>query len=196
MTALAWPSNELRPSTQSLYLQSEDVRVWNKPASGAEQVASTMVQRWRCRMQFDLAHDMAQKMDNLLARLRGPVGTVIVPVFREFQVTRTGSISAASAGAYTLNVTGGTPFQMWPAGWLLSPASGRLHRVVEDAGTDGTGVATLKIEPALRSNITLVPISQWVPKVEMRLMTKDAGKNETRRGFITTYTLELIEAWS
>lgn len=80
MTALNWPEN-IYPVRQVFYIRPNTGR-FASALTGQVQVLDRDVSRWVAVLDFRLNKEKAAVFEALLAKLRGPAGTVLVPDFR------------------------------------------------------------------------------------------------------------------
>ena len=80
MTALNWPEN-IYPVQQTFFIRSETARSISE-LTGQTQAFGRDSARWVATLDFRLTQDKAAIFEALLADLRGPVGTLLVPDFR------------------------------------------------------------------------------------------------------------------
>lgn len=109
--------------------------------------------------------------------------------------TGTPLVNGASQTGNTLITDGWTAGQ---TGILLAGdyigVNSRLHMVVEDANSDGSGNATLSIEPALReSPADNAPITISSPKVTMRLV-EDVASWDLDTALFYGFSFSAVEA--
>lgn len=133
--------------------------------TGAQQVYQYPGEWWEAEITLPpMKHAVAREWLAALTSLRGAVGTMYLGDWDGRTARGTASSSAgtplvngASQTGNSLIIDGATASQ---TGYLKkgdyiqigSGVSQRLHMVVEDANTDGSGNATLSIEPALRTS--------------------------------------------
>ncbi|CAK0773263.1 hypothetical protein WCLP8_40001 [uncultured Gammaproteobacteria bacterium] len=82
---------------------------------------------------------------------------------------------------------------MLKAGDLIQTSVGRSHMVLDDINADGSGNASVRIEPRLREAVTAGPLVTSVCWVRMRLLSDDAGRNPTAPPVKSAYQLDLLE---
>jgi hypothetical protein len=81
MTAENWPDG-LYPVLQSFYIRPATVSNVSESSGHVQVRARRHGEKWIAALDFRLPKDKAAIMDALLARLKGPAGTVLVPDFR------------------------------------------------------------------------------------------------------------------
>ena len=117
----------------------------------------------------------------------GPQGTATVVALREQGLIR----------STTINVDGSTSGQTLKAGDYFQIGSGadsHIHQVVQDATFDGSGNATLEIEPGLRTtyaNNTTLDFT--LPKGVWRLASNDIGWSVDQAS-LHGFTIPCVEA--
>ncbi len=80
MTDLIWPDG-LLPSSQTYYLRN-NTAIFRNTLTNQTQAVAREGTRWVAKLEFKLSQKSAAKLDALLAQLRGPAGTILVPDFR------------------------------------------------------------------------------------------------------------------
>jgi hypothetical protein len=174
------------------------------PFTGQQQVFAWPNQLWIADVELSaLPATLGLELEGWIAALRGKLGTFTFGPRHASgpRGTTNGSgltVSGAGQTGRTLTIAGmgaartmlmGSYFQ------LGTGSSTRLHRVTEDATANGSGVATLSIEPALRASpanaaavIVALPVGQW------RLTTDDITIPVERGLVWRPPVLSLIEA--
>lgn len=195
MTDLVWPL-ELRPATQEFYIQTLSV-VWASPYTGQQQILERDGARWVSRLTFRRGGTDAARIDALIASLRGPAGTALIPDWRTLVArgSRAGAPWLAGGSGRTLTVAGFAP---WAAGVLLpgdliQTSTGRTHLVTATVNAAGDGTASVPVEPRLREGVTVGALVTSNCRVRMRLASDDAGRNPTRPPRTSDWTLEFHE---
>jgi hypothetical protein len=135
--------------------------LYESPASRAVQTSERAGAQWWLEAELPpMRREQAAAWIAFLAELRGPVGTFrgYDPDAREPRGIATGTPRVMGAGqsGHALATDGWTPDTpgILRAGDYLALASPRqrLHQVVADAASDGSGRATLSIVPPLRES--------------------------------------------
>ena len=189
-----WPLI-FKPEQASFYLQTLTARFTN-PFTNHVQVLERDGARWLCRMSLRLSGDQARAFDAFLAGLRGVV-EVMVPDFR--RLAAAGSLAGApilaSGSGTTLTVTGfsANAEGVLKAGDLIQTSPGRAHLVLADVAADGDGSVRFRVAPRLREPVTVGPLVTNTCRVRMRLMTDDAGANQTVAPVKSSYQIDLCE---
>ncbi len=190
-----WPLS-FKPDTQAFYVQTLTAR-FDNPYTGQTQVLERDGARWVTSLTLHLYGANARAFEAFLASLRGPSGEVLVPDFRRLAAlgSLAGSPRLVSGTGRTLVLAGFTPnaARVLAAGDLIQTSLGRAHMVVEDVAADGTGGASVRIEPRLREPVTAGPLVTSAARVRMRLISDDAGKNPTTTPMKSAYQVDLVE---
>ncbi|MEI8397280.1 MAG: hypothetical protein WCF85_21370 [Rhodospirillaceae bacterium] len=120
-----------------------------------------------------------------------------MPDFR--RLTAAGSLAGtpvlASGSGSTLTVTGFAPnaVGVLKAGDLIQTSPGRAHLVLADVSAGSNGTTGFKVAPRLREPVTVGPLVTNNCRVRMRLMTDDAGANQTVAPVKSSYQIDLCE---
>ncbi len=187
MTDTVWPLT-CQPRSMEFYIQTLTA-VFTNPYTRVQQVLERAGQRWVCRMEIERGDPVASEIDALLASIRGPAGTVLVPDFRRLWARGDpGSAQLTGGAGRSLTVTG-LAGQLLP-GDLVQTSTGRMHIVTAAAGP---GSATVAIEPPLRETVTVGALVTDAVRCRMRLQTDDAGRNPTRAPRFSRYSLAFAE---
>ena len=190
-----WPL-AFKPDSQAFYVQTLTAR-FDNPYTGQVQVLERDGARWVTSLTLHLNGPTARAFEAFLAGLRGPAGEVLVPDFR--RLAALGSLAGAprlvSGTGRTLGLAGFTPNAagVLAAGDLIQTSPGRVHMVVDDTAADGSGNASIRVEPRLREPVVAGPLVTNTCRVRMRLVSDDAGKNPTTPPMKSAYQLDLIE---
>ena len=121
-------------------------------------------------------------------QLNGRFGTFLLgdPDAKTIQGSATGTMSAAAdqdVGAYDITVDGlnasqSTAFKKGDYVQFGSASASKLHMIVADISTNGSGEATLQIEPPLKTAITNNDVITYSnTKAVMRMDANDLGWN-------------------
>jgi len=158
MPALTFPTlTRTAPHRIEWGLQS-NVQVSTSPLNGAVQTVELPGARWRCTMYYEnlLAEDAA-KLRSFLVQLRGQSGRFLCPCWAGLSPRGVGGGSPLVSGAaqtgtsLTVNGAGANKTAWLKDGDFISFGTiPELHMVKADANTNGSGVATLSIEPPIR----------------------------------------------
>jgi len=148
--------------------------------SGAQQVYDWGNSPWSCSFEA-IARGRAEwgTLTAFVGALRGQYGTVLIGprhAVRPRGTTNTTGVTVATGGAAALaravNLSGLGAAKTLLQGDFLQLGTGsaaRLHMVTEDATADGSGNATVSIEPALRAAyLAGAAVTLLEPKVVMR----------------------------
>lgn len=222
MAVYGWPP-DLRPSSMSFFLEA-NAATSVSPLSRAVQVLNRPGARWVCRMEFrNRDFRLAPRLDALLARLEGPVHEVAIFDFRRPLPRGTaGTAGAGTDFTDGTAFTDGTMFAeytsdpvvavaasanaevVYTEGWATSEPvlmagdyvglGGRLHMVLDDVQSDGSGDATLRVRPRLRG--ALSPGTRVVfvrPTARFRL-TENGIDNRSEPGPLSSYSLSFVES--
>lgn len=164
--------------------------IYQSPLSKTEQSLERAGSIWRATYTLPImAADAASEWTAFFVSLRGRVGT-----FSGFDPLRT-SPRGIGTGTPLVNGASQTGHSLITDGWTISQTGimkagdplevgGYYYMMAEDVNSDGSGNATLEIEPKLRTSpATNAPITVTNPKVIMRLAADDIGWNESTAGF-------------
>jgi hypothetical protein len=173
------------------------VAVSASPFTGQQQVYEWPNVTWRAS--FDVVAKGRAEWSQLTAfmtSLRGRLGTVLIYPYQGVRprgTTNTSGVTVATGGAAAqaraINLSGMGAARTLLAGDFLQLGTGataRLHMVVENATADGSGNATVTIEPPLRvayssgAAVTLVK-----PATVMRSVSNDGASTVDLGGIIT-----------
>ena len=173
------------------------VAVSASPFTGQQQVYEWPGVTWRAS--FDvIAKGRAEwsVLNTFIASLRGRLGTVLIYPYQGVRprgTTLTSGVTVATGGAAaqarSLNLSGMGSGRTLLAGDFLQLGTGstaRLHQVVENATADGSGNATVTVEPPLRTSyssgsaVTLIK-----PCTLMRSVSNDGASTVDMGGLLT-----------
>lgn len=106
-----------------------------------------------------------------------------------------GQASLAGGADTALTITGCAPFTdaIVRLGETISPSPGRLHIIIADTATDIDGRGMISIMPPLRDAVVQSALIMGGGTVKMRLVSDDAGKNETVPPIQVAYQLSFEE---
>lgn len=187
MPEVVWPL-AFKPIAQEFYIQTLSV-VFTNPYTNQQQVLERDGQRWVSRITVERGGDLAREIDALLASIRGPAGTVLMPDFRTLIPRGSpGAPTLLSGSGRTLLITGLTG-TIYP-GDMVQTSPGRGHIVTDQAVS---GDDQLFIEPRLREPVVTGPLVTEDVRVKMRLSSDDAARNPTRPPRRSSWTLEFVE---
>jgi len=193
--ATPWPLT-VRPRTQSFYIQTLSV-VFTNPYTNVQQVLERDGQRWVSAIEIERGGDLARELDALLAGLRGPAGAVLLPDFRTLSArgSLAGDPHLSGGSGRTLSLSGCTPNAtgVLLPGDMIQTSTGRGHIVTEQVDADGSGTASVPIEPRLREPVTAGPLVTSDVRIVMRLTSDDAGRNPTRPPRRSSWSLSFVE---
>lgn len=138
------------------------VAVSESPFTYKQQVFQHTGQRWSASVKIPpVKRELAEPWVAFLLSLKGRSGTFLLgdPLCTSPQGSAGGTpvVNGADQTGSTLNISGATPSQ---TNWLKagdyiqlgSASSAKLHKVLLDVDTDGSGEATLDIWPDLRAS--------------------------------------------
>jgi hypothetical protein len=201
MADYLWPAG-LAPRAVSFYLQPHTGGTAS-PFSRITKTYELSAPLWVCRMSFLGGYDGASGiqaygavLDGLFARLRGRANRIGVfdfrrPNMRGADTSGAGNL-AASAGAFTMTITGLAPGEVLLTGDYVG-GDGRPHILVADAIVDGAGQAQVFFEPALRAPVGANAAVFGDPVGWFRLQSEDTGANPVQVGEAVSYDLDLLE---
>lgn len=222
MADIAWPPS-IAPTTQAFFIEA-NTQFLQSPLSRASQVLARPGARWVCRMEFsNRGATIAPRIDALLYDIEGAAFEVTLFDFRR-PYPRGAAATNSTATDFTdgYEFTDGTAFigyasdpvlasaaakndeTVYTSGWETSTAvlltgdyvgiAGRLHMVLSDVTSDGSGLATLRLRPRLRADVGAGERVTFVrPLCRMRL-TDNAVENRTQAGPLSSYSLSFVEA--
>jgi hypothetical protein len=205
MPDILWPE-DLRPSAQTFYLQPH-VGGQESPLTRTRKVYGLSAPRWIARVTLTARAwgggaqaIRAGRIEGLIADLEGGLNRLSLWDFRRETTIRPQSITAtlttvaASRGSTTMSIAGFSPYSTAFSVGDYVGGDGRPHLVtaVSIAGPDGVAQVTFK--PPLSADVPSGPaVVSRVPGW-FRLMSEDAGNNDTAARQRTSYTLEFVEA--
>lgn len=156
--------------------------VSQSPFSGEQQRYSWPFQMWTCEIELaPMSRAQGEAVEAFFTALRGRLGSFLLGPRhatgpRGTANTSGVTVNGASQTGRALAVAGlGASKTLLAGDWfqLGSGSSTRLHRVVEDATANGSGQATLSIEPALRASpvdgstvVLASPVGIWSQAVD------------------------------
>lgn len=186
------------------------VAVQRSPFSFAEEVQVWSGQQWQVSVTVSplVDRDLAEPWLAFLLSLNGREGTFLLgdPVATTPRGIATGTPVSASGGSPQVNEKGDRV--IYTDGWTIgqtgilkagdyiqigSGASARLHKVLADANSDGSGRAALDIWPALRADVPdATAITTNAAKGVFRL-TSNTMRWDVRDGIIYGVTFSAAE---
>jgi len=162
---ISFPSTTGAQPTSTTFRLMTTVAMTESPYTGAQQVFQYQGNWWEAEITCPpMNHSTAREVIATLTSLRGGIGQILLGDWDGRTARGTASSSAgtplvngADQTGNTLVIDGAAASQ---TGYLKkgdyiqigSGLSSRLHIVVEDANTDGSGNSTLSIEPELRTS--------------------------------------------
>lgn len=181
------------------------VAVSASPFSGVQQVYEWPNVTWRAS--FDVVAKGRTEwavLQAFIASLRGRFGTVLIYPYQGVRprgTTNTAGVTVATGGAAaqarSINLSGMGAGRTLLAGDFLQLGSGattRLHQVVESATADGSGNATVTIEPPLRTSYSAAAaVTLLKPCTLMRSVSND-GASTVELGGVITASFSFSEA--
>ena len=182
------------PTSPSNFVTSEwriirTVAVSQSPFTYAQQVAKYTGSVWQTTVTLPpMKRADAGAWQSFLMQLNGRFGTFLLgdPDGKTIQGSATGTMSATadhSIGAYDITVDGlnasqTTAFKKGDYVQFGSGATSKLHMIVADISTNGSGQATLQIEPPLKTAISNDDVVVYAStKAVMRMDANDLGWN-------------------
>lgn len=173
---LQWPSGIFIHSATPTALRATPSQ--SSPFTGTSQITEYPLFLWQISGELGpLRLDQAQRMRGFFAALRGEVGTFTFSPYEGVKPLGTCNVAGVtviqpgSAGR-VLRVAGlGAAKTLLSGSWI--GLNGRLYQVTADATADASGIASLEIEPRLRSlpahgdAVTLsAPVGIWTLDAE------------------------------
>lgn len=196
MTDITWPVT-YRPSAMKCSIATI-TSVFTSPNTGARQVLERDGQRWMMELTIPPGDDARSRaIAAILAKLRGPAGTLLVPFFHA--LTARGSLAGnpvlAAGSGRTLTVTGFTHSAtgVLLAGDMIQTSTGRAHMVTEDVNADGSGNALVVVEPRLRTTVTAGALVTSNCCVRMNIISDDSFEHSIRAPLLNSFALKLVE---
>lgn len=187
---LTMPSSPVARSTR--FSMQNVVGVAESPFTLKQQTHAWQGQKWIVNVELPrMARATAAEWTAFFLKLRGQYGTFYLGDWDATSPrgTATGTPVANTTGSPSVNIAGDRIF--YTSGWstgitgillagdyiqINTGSSSTLHMVVNDASSDGSGLTTLDIEPALRTDIANgTSITTSNPKGVFRLMNNDPG---------------------
>lgn len=179
---------EIRKATRIEYSPIDLTAVSKSPVTLKAQVHASLAQQWRVSVTFtDLSRVEAGPWLAFLRKLYGNEGTFW---FRDFLF----ATPLGSAGGKPVvngnNQTGRTlSTRGWPIGKTVLKAGSdmiqidnALYMITQDAVSNGNGIASLEIWPALRGHADGTTIRTQNPGCLMRLVSNESGWSEPSDG--------------
>lgn len=203
MTDYVWP-DDLVPYRMKFYLQPHTGGS-ESPFSRKTKVYGLSADRWVCAMEFRGGYNgttnqaaFGPRLDAFIAKLKGRQNRVEIFDFRRSTIrgrmwdSGSAGNSSASAGATSMTLTGLIPGATILAGDYIG-GDGRPHIITDDALVSGAGEAVVNFTPPLRATIGANAAVFGNPTGMFRLVSDDAGQNDTEVGQLTNYVLEFVE---
>lgn len=200
MTVFTFPATVF-PS-KARWVPQANTQTFTSPLDRTTQTTSLPGMRWLANLEFtNLLAAEHGELSALMIRLRGSYGRFWLP-------NHSRPVPMGTAAGYP-NVSGGgqTGAALATSGWVAYQTvlkagdyiavNGEFKAVVADANSDGSGMATLLIEPPLRAsppNGAVIVTDH--PMCLMRLTSDDAFQSEGRGGFIFDASFSCVEAFS
>jgi hypothetical protein len=202
MTTLNYPSGIYVPNAGTFQLIS-NTSVFVSPLTGSTQTSERPGSRWSAEIEyFALSESDARTLIAFLTQLRGMSGRFYYgdPFNRTPRGLATGTplINGASQTGTSLITDGWTPniTNILRAGDYIQLANDELKMVVADVNSDGSGNATLTIEPPLRSspaNNSAIIVQD--PKCVMRLIDDEQTQWAYNKLSSASIKLKMIESF-
>jgi hypothetical protein len=203
--AITYPLQFPSQCVREITIRAKTIVGFNSsPFTGQQQVYKHQGQWWEAEMSFPpMRRENAEEVAAFLIKLNGRFGT--------FLMGDPANTLPRGAGTGTPLVKGGsqTGNELITDGWTINTtnilkagdwiqlgtgSASRLHKVLQDVNSDGTGTATLTIFPNLRSipadNLSIITQN---PKGQWRLSTNDIEYN-IQTGQFYGITLACMEA--
>jgi len=201
MTTLAWPTLARKLPAQFDWQLVSNTQTFQSPLSGAVQTVEMPGARWAAQFtlsSLDAADAAAWR--TFAVQLRGQSGRFALwnmarPTPRGV-ATGTPVVSGAGQTGNTLATSGWTPSTtgILKAGDFIG-VNGELKMVVADATSDGAGLATLTLEPPLRSSpANLAAITTNKPTAVFKMDDDIARTTTTAPGF-DAVSISCTEVW-
>jgi hypothetical protein len=179
-------------------LQS-NTQTFTSPLNGTMQTLELPGARWRASFTFqNLAEADAAKLQAFLVSLRGQAGRFYLYNFARPKPNGVGTgtprVNGAGQSGGTLLTDGWTASQtgILKAGDFIG-VNGELKMVTADVNSDGSGNATLSIEPPLRSSPADNSAITVTQPTTTFMLTEATSKWVTRAPIITDITIDAIE---
>lgn len=197
--SITWPI-DIKPSRWFLRVRQANA-MFQSPFTGQVQVLERFNQYWAADATFDVGDwETIGRIQALIAQMRGGAVTVAMPVF-ERQAPRgtwsgTPMVTGISGRTVTVSGFAASDAAAVKAGDFLEVRSDQVVQVVADAGANGSGVASLTVEPLPRVGFA----SQFLAysadrRIDMRLVPGTDPTGDVRRGPRATFSLKLMEAF-
>ena len=200
MTTLTFPSS-VSPSSIEWGLKS-NTQSFTSPLNSSTQTLELPGARWYATLNFtNLNAEKGRILYAFLAQLRGSSGRFYLydAAFSTPRGVGTGTplVKGASQTGTSLDTDGWTTST---TGILLAgdyiEVNGELKLVVADVDSDGSGNATLTIEPPLRSSPgDNDPITVTNPKATMMLIDDNQNKRSSSSIYSNNFSISCIEAF-
>lgn len=201
MTIETYPSSIYVPQKGTFGLQS-NTRSFTSPLSGVTKTLETPGARWLANITYDALSDaQIRELMAFLVKLRGSSGRFYYgdPFYKSPAGAASGTplVNGASQTGTTL-ITDGWALgvtNILKAGDYIQLANNELKMVVADVDSNGSGQATLTIEPPIRTSPadnSAIIISS--PKCVMRLIDDEQTKWQISRN-VGSIQLSMIEAF-
>jgi hypothetical protein len=203
--AITYPLQFPSQCVREITIRAKTIVGFNSsPFTGQQQVYKHQGQWWEAEMSFPpMRRENAEEVAAFLIKLNGRFGTFLMgdPANTLPRGAGTGTplVKGASQTGNELITDGWTAntTNILKAGdWIQlgTGSASRLHKVLQDVNSDGTGTATLTIFPNLRSipadNLSIITQN---PKGQWRLSTNDIEYN-IQTGQFYGITLACMEA--
>ena len=158
MADINWDANLLYPSSMTMGLTFNTLRLPPNPLTGSMRTVGMPGARWVATLSWDLLNrDKADPIRALLLKLRGQANRLVIwdlvqPLFRGVG-GGSPTVNGGSQVGVSLNITGATPnITNWALPGDKFAVNGELKICVASANTNGSGQTTLTFEPALRAS--------------------------------------------
>ncbi|MGE0178994.1 MAG: hypothetical protein AB7O91_04135 [Sphingomonas sp.] len=194
MSDFEWPE-DMPPAVQSFWLQPHTVRS-ESPFTRQAKIYALSAPRWVTRMTFIAGADgtagaegFGPRLDALIATLEGGANRIAIWDFRRAAPDAELVNAAIEAGDQSARLLGAASGDLRVGQYI--GGDGRPHLVTAIA-VDGSDLVA-SVKPAFGAAIaegaaTYAKVAAW-----FRLVSDDAGENETDDRRVTNYQLDLVE---
>jgi hypothetical protein len=202
VTDYTWP-DDLVPYAVSFYLQPHSGGT-ESPFSRVSKIYGLSAPRWICSMAFRGGYWGARgleavgpRLDALIAKLKGRQNRVLLYDFRRPKMraqlwpSATSNLSAV-LGATSMTITNLLPGTIVRAGDYIG-GDGRPHIISDDVAANTSGQAAVSFNPPLNAAVGAGAAVFGNPTGIFRLVSDDAGANQTVIGEAVNITLDFVE---
>ena len=200
MTTYAFPSVIPNNSTWTL---SSNTQAFISPLNGVTQTLEMPGASWKATLSFsNLTNDDRREFMSFLVKLRGSSGRFYLHDHSHV------SPRGIATGTPLVNGASQTGASLITDGWTISQTNilragdyievnDELKMVVADVNSDGSGNATLTIEPPLRASPgenAAITVSE--PKAIMRLTDDDQATAQTNLFGFSNFSISCVESFT